>query len=91
MEPGLQGAVEGATDGAKRAWRRKNQSEESKEKERARNRRAQVGLVTCSRRLCVLSLQLGSQLPAGHWQVGALLRFDWLTSRPGQGRRLARV
>ena len=40
----MQGAAEGAADGAKRAWRRKNQSEESKEKERARNRRAQVCL-----------------------------------------------
>ena len=38
----MQGAVDGAADGAKRAWRRKAQSEESKEKERARNRRAQA-------------------------------------------------
>lgn len=32
----LQGAVDGGVDGAKRAWRRRNQSEESRQKERAR-------------------------------------------------------
>lgn len=67
--------MDGAADGAKRAWRRKAQSEESKEKERARNRRAQVpawprllGMLPCGASEICLAL-MGTARASGTQQM----------------------